>query len=134
MSKIGIWLDKKTAYIVTLKNGDVSVLETVESELEFFNPRGGSRSKTRWGPQQVVQDSRYLEREKHQLKRYFQAIIDKVKDADTMVIFGPGQTTQKLKKEIDNHHPEVAGRIAKVEKANSMSDNQIIAWVRNFYD
>ena len=132
MKKIGIWLDKKTAFIVTLMGEEVT-LETIDSELEFYHVRGGSRSKTRWGPQQVVQDSRYLEREKHQLKKYFQTIIEKLRDADTIVIFGPGQTGQKLKKEIAAKQPQLTGRIASVDKANSMTDNQIIAWVRNFY-
>ena len=133
MKQVGIWLDKKTAYIVTLK-GEEAGLETIDSELEFYNVRGGSRSKTRWGPQQVVQDSRYLEREKHQLKKYFQSILEKVKDADKIVLFGPGQTAEKLYKEIAENYTEMTGRILKVEKANSMTDNQIIAWVRSFYD
>jgi len=133
MKKIGIWLDKKTAYIVTL-NEPEPILDIVDSELEFYHPKGGSRSKTRWGPQEVVQDSRYLEREKHQLKKYFQAIIEKLTKAEALMIFGPGQACQKLKKEIDTHYPELAGRIAKVEKANSMTDKQIIAWVRNYYN
>ncbi|MCW5515764.1 hypothetical protein [Muriicola sp. Z0-33] len=132
MKKIGIWLDKKTAYIVTII-GEEATMETLDSELEFFNVRGGSRSKTRWGPQQVVQDSRYLEREKHQLKKYFTEIVEKIRDAHAVVIFGPGQTGQQLEKEIAEHHHEFAPRIVKVEKANSMSDNQIVAWVREFF-
>jgi hypothetical protein len=133
MKKIGIWLDKKSAFIVTL-NGNPPVVEIIESDLEFYHPKGGSRSKTRWGPQQVVQDSRYLEREKHQLKKYFQAIIERVKKADALVVFGPGSTGQKLREEITMEAPELAGRMAKFEKTDSMSDNQKIAWVRNYYD
>lgn len=132
MKKIGIWLDKKTAYIVTLSGADAN-MDSIDSELEFFHIRGGSRSKTRWGPQQVVQDSRYLEREKHQLKKYFTAIMEKIADADAVVIFGPGQTGQKLEKEIAENHHEFLPRIVKVEIANSMSDNQIVAWVRDFF-
>ncbi|MBT8185128.1 MAG: hypothetical protein KJN76_09815 [Eudoraea sp.] len=133
MKKIGIWLDKKSAFIVTL-NGNAPVVDIIESELEFYHPKGGSRSKTRWGPQEVVQDSRYLEREKHQLKKYFQMVIEKASNADALVIFGPGSTGQKLQKEISIHHPDLAARIAQVEKADSMSDNQKIAWVRNYFD
>lgn len=67
MKQIGIWLDKQEANVVVLNNGKESMF-TIPSELDFFNPKGGARSKTKWGPQDVVQDSKYLEREKHQLK------------------------------------------------------------------
>jgi stalled ribosome rescue protein Dom34 len=132
MQKVGIWLDKEKAHIVTLKDGEEH-FETVLSELEFFHPKGGSRSKTRWGPQEVVQDSRYLEREKHQLKKYFQVIGKSIKDADMLVLFGPAQAGEKLRKELSETHPNLAAKIIKVAKADSMTDNQVKALVRDFY-
>ena len=79
MKKTGIWIDKEKAHIITLE-GEKDFFKTIESDVEFFNVRGGSRSKTRWGPQQVVQDSRYLEREKHQLKAYFDDVAGEVEN------------------------------------------------------
>lgn len=133
MNYIGIWLDKEKAHIVTLNKGKES-FETVLSELEFFNPVGGSRSKTRWGPQEVVQDSKYLEREKQQLKRYFHKIAEEVKDADSLVLFGPAGTNDKLRSEWVASHPQLAAKIKTVVKADSMTDNQVKALVRDFYD
>ena len=132
MKQIGVWLDKKTAHVVTLKAGDPTV-EVIDSNLEFYNPKGGSRSKTRWGPQEVVQDSRYLEREKQQLKKYFEQLIEKISHADAILLFGPGQTALKFMQEIKSSQPELAARVIKVEKADSMTDNQVVAWVRNFF-
>lgn len=132
MQKVGIWLDKEKAHIVTLKD-DKEHFETVLSELEFFHPKGGSRSKTRWGPQEVVQDSRYLEREKHQLKKYFHAIAEIVMDAEMLVLFGPAQAVEKLRKEWEVTNPKLAAKIKEVNKADSMTDNQVKALVRDFY-
>ncbi len=132
MKQIGIWLDKEKAHVVTLHHGD-ETFETIQSELEFFNPKGGSRSKTRWGPQEVVQDSRYLEREKQQLQRYFDRIISIVGKADELGIFGPAETGKKLEKFIEEKHPLLTQKVKTVKKADSMTDNQIKALVRDFF-
>jgi len=132
MKKIGIWLDKEKAHIVTLEN-NTEYFETIVSELEFFNPKGGSGTKQKGGPQDVVQDSRYLEREKQQLKKYFHTIAQQVKDADKLLFFGPAQTNEKLRKELELSYPQVASKIKAVVKADSMTDNQIVAFARDFY-
>ncbi len=129
MKCVGIWLDKEKAYCFIVDNGKESFV-TVPSEMEFFNPRGGSRSKTRWGPQDVVQDSKYLERERHQLKRYFENIVQTVKKGDELVIFGPAQTPEKFYKMLEENHPNLAQKVKKIDRADSMTHNQIKALVR----
>lgn len=133
MKKIGIWLDKEKAHVVTLKN-DTENFETILSELDFFHPKGGSGTKFKGGPQDVVQDSSYLERETHQLKKYFGIIAEKVKDADALALFGPAQAYEKLRKELELSHPQLAAKITSVVKVDSMTDNQVKALVRDFYN
>lgn len=130
MKKIGIWIDKEKAHIVTLSN-DKEHFRTLESELEDFRIHGGSRSKTRWGPQDVVQDSKYLEREKHQLRVYFKNLAENIKDADAISIFGPGEAKDKFRKEMNEKYPQLAAKIKTVQTADSMTDNQIIALVKD---
>ena len=132
MKNIGIWLDKEKAYIVILKEGAERMIE-LQSELEFYRPKGGGRSKQRWGPQDVVQDSRYLEREKHQLKKYFSAIVDKIKDADALVIYGPAETYEKFQKTLQEHHPRLAAKVKEVKRSDSMTENQVMAMIRNYF-
>ncbi len=129
MKKVGIWLDKEKAHCFIMDSGREQFI-TVNSELEFYNPKGGSRSKTRWGPQDVVQDSKYLEREKHQLKRYFEKIVTTVKPVDQLVIVGPAETPNKLHTMLQDSYPDIAEKIIKVDKADSMTDNQFKALVR----
>lgn len=132
MKQVGIWMDKEKAHIVTLsKEGET--FETVNSEVEFFNPKGGSRSKTRWGPQEVVQDSKYLEREKHQMQRYFNNIVPHIEKADEIAIFGPADTGQKFNKSLESNHTALAEKVKNVQKADSMTHNQVKALVRDFF-
>jgi chaperonin cofactor prefoldin len=133
MKKIGIWLDKEKAHLVTLQNEDVR-FKTIFSEIEFFHPKGGARSKTRWGPQDVVQDSKYLEREKHQLKLYFKELAKTMEDAEAIAIFGPAATNDKFYKELKENYKTLALKVKTVEKADSMTENQVKAMVRNFFN
>ena len=133
MKKIGIWLDKEKAHLVTLKNEDVR-FRTINSEIEFFHPKGGARSKTKWGPQDVVQDSKYLEREKHQLKLYFKELAKAMEDAEAIAIFGPADTNDKFYKELNENYKTLALKVKTVEKADSMTENQVKALVRDFFN
>ncbi|MBM1106587.1 hypothetical protein JQC67_10595 [Aurantibacter crassamenti] len=132
MKNAGIWLDKEKAHIITVSK-DNETFKTINSDLEFFNPKGGSGTAQKGGPQDVVQDCKYLEREKQQLKKYFHAIAIAVTNADKLVIFGPAGTNNKLREELELSFPELAARVKKVIKADSMTDNQVKALVRDFY-
>lgn len=132
MKQVGIWLDKQKADCIEFNNG-VEKFFTIPSNVEFFNPKGGSRSKTRWGPQDVVQDSKYLEREKHQLKRYFENIVDTVKHVDQLAIFGPAEAADKFLGYLEKDHHELALKVKTLDRADSMTDNQFKALARNVF-
>lgn len=132
MKQTGIWIDKDKALIVTLENGTEN-FKSVESNLEHFRIHGGSGTRLKGGPQDVVQDSKYLEREKHQLKDYFKKIISKIEQSDNLVIFGPAETNERFAKYLHNNLNALSTKIKAVKKADSMTDNQVKAWVRDFF-
>lgn len=132
MRQVGIWLDKLEANGVIIEKGKESFFH-IASEIEFFNPKGGSRSKTKWGPQDVVQDSKYLEREKHQFKKYFKKIAKALENADQINIFGPAEAPEKLMAELENNYPEIANRVLTVQKADSITQNQFKALVKQSF-
>lgn len=64
MKNIGICIDRENAKIVKLAE-DGETLETIMSEVEFFNRKGKSKTKNNWGgTQDVVYESTYEERGK----------------------------------------------------------------------
>lgn len=129
---VGIWLDKREAKLVVLENNKVD-FTCIESQVEEFHPKGGSGTRFKGGPQDVVQDSKYTERKKHQLKRYFTDIINHLPELDRLVIFGPAETGIHLEQEILKHHKDISEKLLAVVKADSMTDNQIKAWVEYFF-
>ena len=133
MKNVGIWIDKRKAKIVSIEAGNES-LDTIVSDIEDFHVSGGSGTRLKGGPQDVVQDSKYLGREKHQLAEFFKDIVICIADADAIVIFGPAQTGEKLYNELLEKHSQFHHKIISIEKADNMTDNQIMAWVRNYHN
>lgn len=130
--KIGIWMDKREAKLIAIdENG--THLATIPSGLEEFNPKGGSGTRTKGGPQDVVQDSRYLEREKHQLKDYFQEVISNLSAVDALVVFGPAETGGKFADELSRSRKDLHGKLSAVEKADNMTDGQLKSWVKDYF-
>ena len=132
MKNVGIWIDKRVAKIVSIKDGN-DHLDTIVSNIEEFHPSGGSGTRVKGGPQNVVQDSKYLEWEKHQLAKFFKDIVICIAGADAIVIFGPAQTGEKLHKELLGKHSLFHHKIITIEKADIMTDNQIISCVKDYY-
>ncbi len=132
MKYIGIWLDKEKAHLVTLHEGK-EYFTTITSEVEFFNPRGGSRSKSKWGPQDVVQDSKYTEREKHQLRTFFEKVVKAIEAPRSIAIFGPGNTYAQFFKWLETNYRNIAQKVGPVQKVDSMTHNQFKALVRDVF-
>lgn len=132
MKKTGIWIDKEKAHIITL-DGEKDYFRTVESDVEFYNVRGGSRSKTPWGPHQTVKDIKYTDREKHQLKAYFEDLAGQLANAEALYVFGPGDTKDKFRKALSENHPEIAKKIEAVETADSITERQMVQRVKEHF-
>jgi hypothetical protein len=132
MKQTGIWIDKRVAKIVTIQDQE-ELYHEIHSAVEEFHPAGGSGSKIKGGPQDVVQDDKYIEREKHQFKRYFDEIANYVKGTDQLMILGPGETGIHLKTELERYHHDLAQKMTGLEKTDKMTENQLIAFVREYF-
>lgn len=134
MKSIGIWLDSKNAWIVSLhEEGDT--LTKIASGIEFFNRTSTSGSRAKWGgTQDITHERNYLEKEKRQFKKYFKEVANAVSDVDALALFGPADINEKLRKELEENYPSIGKKIVAVEKADSMTENQTRALVRDFFN
>ena len=82
----------------------------------------------------MVQDSKYLETEKHQLKRYFTKIAERVDDVDELSIYGPAEAPDKFLKDLEENHPQLASKVRVKEKVDRMTKNQFRALVKGLYE
>ena len=128
----GIWLDQEKAFVISKLNGEEDFFK-VRSEVDGrVRVSGGSRSKTPYGPQEAVSENTREERRKHQLRRYYQAIIKELNDSDEILIFGPGEAKLGLVREIKKSKA-LNSRIAGVETADKMTEAQMRAKVNSYF-
>jgi hypothetical protein len=129
---LGIWIDSEKAYFVELEDGRQYVFR-VDSSVEDFRVRGGSRSKVPYGPQDNVSESKFLERRKHQFHQFMQDVIRHIAKAAAIYIVGPAETRLKLEKEI-RKDPAFDDISITNEAADSMTTPQLTALVRKHFD
>ena len=131
--KTGIWLDFRDAYVIALGDDAQADVQHLHSEIHHQATKGGSRSKSPWGPQFSPPDDVNLERDKHAEHHYFQQIIGKINpETEEIVIFGPAEAKIGLKKAIQSikhYKPQLAA----VLTWEYLTQNEMIALMRDFF-
>ncbi|MFK8006282.1 MAG: hypothetical protein AB8H03_07930 [Saprospiraceae bacterium] len=130
--QIGIWIDYKHAHLITL-NGDQSMIEIIASEVEDYHPKGGSRSKTPYGPMEKISEKKYLERRKNQIGKYFNKVMKMVEYADEIFIMGPAGAKVGLRNKMIKtslFRPYIKG----FKSMDSITENQKVAETKAFFE
>ena len=128
----GIWIDHEKALIITLDSGQHK-LKTIESDIVTRDRIDGeTKSYGRFGDQSLSQEKHKERRIKEQTSNYLKNLLSEIKDADELVLFGPANMKKELEKQI-LHNAKLAPKLKAVVSADSMTENQMIAWVKNFY-
>jgi hypothetical protein len=99
----GLWIDHRKAVIVFISD-DGEESKEIESDMEKHTRfSGGSRSEQGGGEDQ--QDRQYS----GHLNTYYDEVIAQLRDAESILIFGPGEAKGELEKRLANKG--FAGRI-----------------------
>ena len=127
----GLWIDHKKAVIVILSDGGEEkklVLSNTEPKARFS---GGSHSKTPYGAYRGSYESTRDRRFANRLNRYYDEVISTVHDAESILIFGPGEAKGEIEKRLKskNFH----GQIVSIETADKMTDRQVAAKIREHF-
>jgi len=128
--QVGLWIDHRKAVIVTVsEEGDAT--RVVESNVErHVRYSGGAHSgKSRESQPETGENTR----ERHfasQLNKYYDEVIGCIRDAEAVLIIGPGEAKGELKARLE--HGGLGARIVGVEAADKMTDRQIAARVREY--
>src|SRR3989304_9850966 len=95
----GLWIDHKKAVIVIVadEGEEIRLIRSnVEKDVRLSGGSRGSRSKTRYGPQDVSAEDNRERRFANHLSRYYDEVIAHIRDADSILIFGPGEAKGEL--------------------------------------
>ena len=120
----GLWIDHRKAVIVLVTdNGEETRL--IESSMEKHVRFASGSSED--GSAESTRDRQFASH----LDAYYDKVIASIRDAESTLIFGPGEAKGELEKRLENK--ELGGRIVGIETVDKMTDRQIAARVRQHF-
>lgn len=130
-TRMGVWIDHKKAVIMDAagtRETAFSVVSNVESHLQRTGelPRGG-----RFEPQKVPADNRQQRAYLRRLNEYYDSVVAHLRDAESIMICGPGEAKIELKKRLEKSN--LGSRISGMETADKMTESQFAAKTRNHF-
>jgi len=119
-STVGLWIDHREAVIVSLTDR-VQKTKRIVSDIDKHVRFSGGAGKTSSEDQR---DRRFT----GQLDKYYDRVVSCIRDADAILILGPGEAKVELEARLEKE--ALGGRIAGIETVDKMTEHQIAAKVR----
>ena len=130
ITTVGLWIDHRKAVIAIVSAEGEETME-IRSNVEKQPGRlAGVRSTTHYGQQAPADDSHEKEFTGH-LNNYYDEVIAAIRDAESILIFGPGEAKGELKKRLEKDN--LGRHIIAVETVDKMTDRQVAAKVREYF-
>lgn len=130
-TQVGVWIDHRNAVIVFFAGKNERV-ERIESKIEKRpRPSNGTRSTTPPSHQDVKAEDIRDRKDENHLGRYYDEVISRIRDAESILIFGPGEAKGELQQHIKGK--ELRDRIVHLETADKMTERQIAAKARQYF-
>jgi hypothetical protein len=130
-TKVGLWIDHRKALIVAVTDKGEELGLIISKAEKQLQRSGDSPLRGPYEARQVpADDSRQRTRTGH-LNLYYDAVIACIGDAESILIFGPGEAKGELKKRLERNN--LGGRIAAVETVDKMTNRQIAAKVQQHF-
>lgn len=118
--QVGLWIDHRESVIVIVTD-EREETKRITSNMEKHVRFSG-------GAQQVTAEDMRDRRFTGHLNKYYDEVILCLRDAESILIFGPGEAKVELEKRLESEGLE--GRIVGIEAVDKMTDRQIAAKVR----
>ena len=130
-TRAGLWIDHRKA-VIAIVSEDGEETKEIRSNVEKQPGRfAGVRSTTPYEPQQVSADDSHERQFTGQLHRYYDEVIASIREADSILLFGPGEAKGELKKRLERD--KLGGRIVAVQTVDKMTDRQVAAKVHEYF-
>ncbi len=111
-----VWLDHTEAHVIHF-NRDESQTDIIKSgsKPHLHVKAGGNGSNA------------------SENRAYLDQVVSAVKDAQAILIVGPGSEKAVLYKHMLKSHPDLAEKVASVESADHPTDGQVLAHARKYF-
>jgi len=130
-TQVGLWIDhrKATMVAVTEKGEETSeILSNVEKQLRRS---GDSPLKGPYEALQVPADDSRQRARTGELNTYYDEVILHIRDADSILIMGPGVAKHELQKRMEKNR--LGAKVVGVETIDNLTEPQLVAKVRQHF-
>lgn len=131
-ARTGLWIDHGKAVVVALTDKGEEIRLVISKVGRQLRRSGDTLRKGSFDTIAVPASDVRERILKAQLNLYYDAVIATIRDSAAILIFGPGEAKIELKKRMKK--AKVAERIVGVESADKMTDRQIAARVRKYFE
>ncbi len=126
---VGVWIDHKQAYLIWYTEGRVEVIPSEIEPPEHFS--GGTQLGGKLN-QKGDMELRHNDRYRLKLTQFYKQVVAALTDVNSIFIMGPGEAKIEFEKVL-RRQKAMERRLLKVETADKMTKNQMIARVKKFY-
>lgn len=120
-TKLGIWMDHERAYLTEFT---VNPMETKTIH---------SKSTDAVREESIIRGENHMHtKDQHQQKEYYKKLGQEIRKYREVVLFGPTDAKRELKNTLQSDHLFDTVSI-KIEQADKMTENQLHAFVRNYF-
>jgi hypothetical protein len=130
-TRVGLWIDHRKAYIVVLTGKDEEIGLIVSHVEKQARRSPDARHEGPYESRQVPADDSRQNAKTGHLNIYYDAIIASIRGAASILIFGPGEAKDELKKRLKK--AGLGECVVGVATADKMTDRQVAAKIRKFY-
>lgn len=119
--RIGVWMDHSSARLMEYTTEDYKVV-TVASEMNGLDNQEGLQHS----------ESLLHHKENHSIKAYYKTLIEKIRDYDEVVLFGPTTAKTELYNLIREEHKYDALKI-ETKSADKMSYDEQHVFIQEYF-
>lgn len=130
-TKVGLWIDHRKAILVDITEQGEKIEEIVSGFEKQLQRAGDRPLEGNYESVQVPADDRRQRDFTKHLNIYYAAVITAIRDAESILIFGPGEAKGELKEQLEKNH--LGGHIVNIETVDKMTNPQIAAKVREYF-
>lgn len=130
-TKAGLWIDHQKAIVVLIKATGEEIKQISSNAEKQLRRTGSTPLQGNFEAQQVPADGSRQRIFTGQLNAYYDEVIACIGDAESILIFGPGEAKTQLKDRLENK--SFAARVIDTETADIMTEPQIAAMVRRHF-
>ena len=127
----GVWIDHHKAVVVLMKDGGEEI-QHIESNTDKVSasaggPGSNQPDRTKGFAHEKTQEHKFM----NQLNTYYDEVLTCLRDADSVLILGPGEAKGEFQKRLESQ--KFPASVVELEAADNLTDGQIAASVRQHF-